>query len=99
MAAISKKLRSIEGGRLMFWCAGCDGAHVVSVGEGVGPRWDYNDNPDAPTFRPSILVQGSMRQGSINCHSFVTDGKIQFLGDCHRALAGQTVDLPDFDEG
>jgi hypothetical protein len=31
------------------------------------------------------------------CHSFVTDGKIQFLGDCTHSLAGQTVDLPDFD--
>jgi hypothetical protein len=30
------------------------------------------------------------------CHSFVTDGHIQFLGDCTHALAGQTVDLPDF---
>ena len=35
------------------------------------------------------------------CHSFVTDGRIQFLGDCTHALAGQTVDLPDLqgDEG
>jgi hypothetical protein len=33
------------------------------------------------------------------CHSFVTDGKIQFLSDCSHALAGQTVDLPDFDKG
>lgn len=29
------------------------------------------------------------------CHSFVTDGRIQFLGDCTHALSGQTVDLPD----
>jgi hypothetical protein len=29
------------------------------------------------------------------CHSFVTDGKIQFLGDCTHALAGQTVELPE----
>lgn len=28
------------------------------------------------------------------CHSFVTDGKIRFLGDCTHALAGQTVALP-----
>ena len=28
------------------------------------------------------------------CHSFVTDGRIQFLSDCSHALAGQTVDLP-----
>ena len=29
------------------------------------------------------------------CHSFITDGKIQFLSDCTHELAGQTVDLPD----
>lgn len=28
------------------------------------------------------------------CHSFVTDGRIQFLGDCTHELANQTVDLP-----
>lgn len=32
------------------------------------------------------------------CHSFVTDGRIQFLGDCTHALAGQTVDLPDWSD-
>jgi hypothetical protein len=29
------------------------------------------------------------------CHSFVTDGKIQFLNDCTHELAGQTVALKD----
>lgn len=28
------------------------------------------------------------------CHSFVTDGRIQFLNDCTHALKGKTVDLP-----
>lgn len=28
------------------------------------------------------------------CHSFVTDGQIQFLSDCTHSLAGQTVPLP-----
>lgn len=32
------------------------------------------------------------------CHSFVSDGKIQFLGDCTHKLAGQTVDLPEIAE-
>lgn len=27
------------------------------------------------------------------CHSFITDGRIQFLPDCTHSLAGQTVDL------
>ena len=30
------------------------------------------------------------------CHSFVLEGRIQFLGDCTHHLAGQTVDLPDW---
>lgn len=42
------------------------------------------------------------REGVLNskfgwrCHSFVNDGRIQFLSDCTHTLAGQTVDLPDF---
>lgn len=31
------------------------------------------------------------------CHSFVRDGRIQFLSDCTHKLANQTVDLPDID--
>ena len=30
------------------------------------------------------------------CHSFVTDGRIQFLGDCTHKLAGQTVNIPEW---
>ena len=113
MAAIARKLRSLEGGRLMFWCPGCDGAHQVGVGQGEGPRWGYNGNADAPTFTPSVLVRGTtpltdeqiplvmggerMELVPTVCHSFVTDGRIQFLGDCTHALAGQTVQIPDFD--
>jgi hypothetical protein len=105
MAAISKKLRSLVDGGLMFWCPGCDGAHQVKVGEGQGPRWGYNENPEAPTFTPSVLVTYNGSDAGIDgappaiCHSFVTDGRIQFLTDCTHALAGQTVDIPDFDNG
>lgn len=28
------------------------------------------------------------------CHSFIADGRMQYLGDCTHHLAGQTVDLP-----
>lgn len=31
------------------------------------------------------------------CHSFVRDGKIQYLGDCTHSLKGQTIDLPNID--
>lgn len=30
------------------------------------------------------------------CHSFIVDGKIQFLSDCTHHLAGQTVELEDY---
>ena len=113
MGMISRKLRSVEGGGLMFWCPGCDGAHMVRVGEGDGPRWGYNGNPEAPTFTPSILVRGTrpitdeehrlimsgtaVKTEPTVCHSFVTAGRIQFLADCTHDLAGFTVDLPDWE--
>lgn len=31
------------------------------------------------------------------CHSWVRDGRIQFLSDSTHELAGQTVDLPDLE--
>jgi hypothetical protein len=110
MGAISSKLRNAEGGELIFWCPGCDGAHSVRVGDGPGPRWTWNGSADRPTFTPSILVRyehwvppasaenpdpGPQTKRAEVCHSFVTDGQIQFLDDCTHALAGQTVPLPD----
>lgn len=119
---LSKKLASVTstgGIRLMFWCPGCEERHVVSVGEGEGPRWGYNGDPEAPTLTPSILIRSghhasgwkegddcwcTWREKNSNtlgfscsvCHSFVTNGRILFLQDCTHALAGQTVDLPDY---
>ncbi|MDD0814299.1 DUF6527 family protein [Curvibacter sp. HBC28] len=56
MSQISPQLRSLEGGRLAFWCPGCNEAHQIAIGEGPGPRWGYNGNPERPTFTPSVLV-------------------------------------------
>lgn len=55
MARLSAKLRSIEGGRLAYWCQGCNSAHQVSVA-GPGAVWGWNGNVEAPTFTPSVLV-------------------------------------------
>jgi hypothetical protein len=69
-----------------------------------GPRWTYNGDADSPTFSPSIQVttrwsaNGEGEKDEV-CHSFVTAGRIQFLGDCTHALAGQTVDLPQWPHG
>ena len=54
---------------------------------------------DSPTFTPSIFVnRGEVNPTAPACHSFVTDGKIQFLGDCSHSMAGTTVEIPDWDE-
>lgn len=91
-------LRSIGGGGLSFWCPGCKEAHTIWHGEGKGPRWTWNGNVDKPTFTPSVLVThpaAPWEQHKVHhiCHTFVTDGRIQFLSDCTHELAGQTVDM------
>lgn len=94
-----KLLRETTDGSVLFWCPGCDGAHHVNVSEAPNkPRWGWNGSLDKPTFTPSIKVsyyEGDTVSGV--CHSFVTDGRIQFCGDSTHALAGQTVDLPQWE--
>lgn len=96
-------LRIIEGGRLGFWCPGCKEMHVVNSG------WQSNGDYDRPTFSPSVIVRYRHPKGHTNenpaplgyggpyveevCHSFVRDGRIEFLGDCTHELAGKTVPL------
>lgn len=84
--------------QVWFWCPGCDEAHAVQVGgEHPGPKWSWNGSLERPTFQPSVLVRGN-KGDTVNpyvCHSFVVEGRIQFLGDCTHALAEQTVDLPE----
>lgn len=116
MSQLSKKFRSIEGGKLGYWCQGCDMLHMVRVGDGVGPQWGWNGDLEKPTFTPSVLVKweqgeppattpeirAKIRAGEIVqtrvqkvCHTFITEGMVQFLGDCTHQYAGQTLPLPD----
>lgn len=108
MAALGKKLRTTNDG-LMFWCPGCDSPHGIRTAPG---GWTFDGNADAPTFAPSVLMTGTQRitdeeadrilRGEkfeplpLLCHTFVRAGRIEFLGDCLHALAGQTVELPDW---
>lgn len=63
-------------------------------------NWSWNGDTEYPTLKPSILTQftwGEDRQ-LIRCHTFVNDGKVQFLSDCSHELAGQTVELVEVTE-
>ncbi|GAB0156239.1 hypothetical protein CHRYSEOSP005_15030 [Chryseobacterium sp. Alg-005] len=80
-------------GYYMFDCPGCKCSHYVNTNDKWGNVvWDFNGNLDKPTVRPSILVHPNHKNG--RCHSFITDGKIQYLIDCDHELAGETVELP-----
>jgi hypothetical protein len=87
--------------RLSFWCKGCGEAHNVTVA-GAGPVWGWNGSLDSPTMSPSLLVTYNGDDAGIDgappavCHSFVREGRIEYLGDCTHTLAGRTTDLPEW---
>jgi hypothetical protein len=92
---------TMAAGAIAFWCPGCKTLHAIHVAprpDGrLGPQWGYNDNPERPTFTPSILVTwtyGEERASKVWYENRA--GQIQFLGDCTHALAGQTVEIPDY---
>jgi len=90
---LTSKLLSM-GDSIYFHCPGCNILHPYLV---VGERaWNYNGNPDKPTFTPSLLVDGSRPER--RCHLFLTDGKIQYLDDCFHHLKNTTIDLVDIPE-
>lgn len=71
--------------------------------------WTWNGDTEKPTLRPSVLTEGTeritdeehatlMAGGKVTprpyrCHTWVSDGRAQFLDDCTHDLRGQTVDL------
>ena len=78
-----------------FFCPGCKCQHAFRIvgSKGVGPIWEWNGDLDKATFSPSLLYRGGPTQTT--CHSFVRDGKIQFLGDCSHDLKNQIVEVPE----
>lgn len=101
------KIRLVKDGIYVFKCPGCGHGHQVHTGPGEGPKWSFNNNIENPTFSPSLLVTWNEPSDDPDkfddpnfdkknvCHSFITNGHIQFLSDCTHNLAGQTVELPD----
>jgi hypothetical protein len=108
MGTLSRKLRKWgnpangdEG--LTYWCQGCQMSHSIKT-RGAG-SWGWNGNAERPTFTPSVLVTWPANPDASEefkewrterrCHTFITDGRVQFLQDCTHELVGQTLDLPD----
>jgi hypothetical protein len=82
--------------RYLFQCPGCGFCHQVFVKNvGGNPVWGWNGSLEKPTFTPSIKTWWDTPTQRHVCHSFVTDGNIQFLEDCTHDLRGRTVELPE----
>jgi len=90
---IKFKLINEKTGHYIFDCPGCKTVHGITT---IGPTaWKFNNSLEKPTVTPSILANftsGNERR----CHSYITDGKIKFLGDCYHELKNKTVELPDY---
>ncbi len=100
-----------ESGELVwFWCAGCDTHHAINPkgwtwnGDAERPTFtpsvlvrgvEMTDEGKAMLERGDRPPDGSYPSRPHVCHSFVTDGRIQYLTDSTHALAGQTVPLQD----
>ena len=85
---------------LKFYCPACKCSHWVSVGTRSfwNIIWQFNGDFDKPTINPSLLVRYPRPNGDLVCHSFIRNGRIQYLGDCTHEMAGKTVDIPEWKE-
>lgn len=82
------KLQELSDGSHAFFCPGCKTIHRIDS------QWNITGTREEPTVSPSVLVNGNRTNPAAKiCHSFVREGKIEFLGDSEHALAGQTVPL------
>lgn len=63
-------------------------------------QWDQWEPPATTIDIRDKIRSGEIVQTKVHkvCHTFITDGQVQFLGDCTHHLAGQTHPLPDLPE-
>lgn len=91
-----------------FFCPGCKCHHGIST-KAPAPTWSWNGDVEKPTFSPSLLVKMGPKADPVThlapkgaprqvCHSFIREGRIEFLSDCTHELAGQTVEMEEIDD-
>lgn len=86
-SSITQRTRAADGGDgHIIFCPACQAVHHFDS------RWQFNGSLELPSFIPSMQVDGP--QPGARCHSFVTNGRIQYLADSTHKLSGQTVELP-----
>ena len=107
---MAKVLKGTNTDRVVYYliqCPGCGHCHLYDS------RWTFNGDLEKPTFTPSYVSKYRHPKGYSNenpvppgwngeyveevCHSFLTDGKIQFLSDCTHELVNTEVELEEID--
>src|SRR5258708_6818276 len=109
--AILHKCAANSSFEYLFFCEGCGCCHGFRTATWAMPtgmteqdlewfqyKWTFNGDLEKPTITPSLHIHTVDKKGdkTTKCHSFVIDGKIEFLLDCNHKLAGQTIDLQPF---
>lgn len=95
-------VKKIETG-IALWCPACSDYHHLS------DLWTWDKNEEFPTINPSIKVMGKQWEkespfykpafidvpyaGITVCHSYVKNGKWEYLPDSNHTLSGQTVSV------
>ena len=81
---------------VIFYCEGCKCDHGIWTTQPNhrNATWQFNGDMDKPTVTPSLHMDTPGRV----CHSFITNGNIQYLDDCCHALKGQTIELPEYED-
>ena len=98
----------------VFVCLACGNCHWIRTKgkQPIWTLTGLENNE--PTISQSILVRGTVpitdeeadriMHGEkiipkpLVCHSFVRNGKIEYLSDCSHGYAGKSIELPDFDK-
>jgi hypothetical protein len=82
----------------LFNCPGCGFEHMIPI---HSDTWCYNGCLKKPSLSPSFKIWGVADVGPEEiptpylCHSFIVQGRIQFLDDCTHSLRGWH-DLPPY---
>jgi hypothetical protein len=87
-------LRLIRPGCYEHWCSGCAAPHRLEIGARMpsGQRLGFDGDIYRPSFEPEIVHE----DGDRVCRYLLRGGRLHFAADCTHALAGQSVELPDF---
>lgn len=85
-----------QGGKAyVHWCPACKCCHSINVEKetaDTGALWSFNQQPESPTFSPSIRV-GEWQN---RCHYTIENGAIVYHGGSMHAYAGRTVPMQEF---